>query len=45
MNDLLKKLSDREREALRKKEQPEWTNPMLAKGQIPINSAIPDIWG
>lgn len=31
MNDLLKKLSDREREALRKKEQPEWTNPMLAK--------------
>ena len=31
MNDLLKKLSDREREALRKKEQPEWTNPMLTK--------------
>lgn len=31
MNDLLKKLSDQEKEKLRKKEQPEWTNPMLAK--------------
>lgn len=31
MNDLLKKLSDREKEKLRKKEQPEWTSPMLAK--------------
>jgi len=25
MNDLLKKLSDQEKEKLRKKEQPEWT--------------------
>jgi len=31
MNDLLKKLNDREKEKLKKKEQPEWTNPMLAK--------------
>lgn len=31
MNDLLKKLSDQEKEKLKKKEQPEWTNPMLAK--------------
>lgn len=31
MNDLLKTLSDQEKEKLKKKEQPEWTNPMLAK--------------